>query len=239
MTVGAATARAFETIRAREEDVLKAYTPGATPLRPDVARPASAGYTPDPLSIAAPPNAYFITADDRGRLAFTRDGGFQWKNGALLDAAGHPVYGIRAPNAPLAPLRADDVDAALGLTADVQIQPDGAVTFERTTIDPRTGVRETRRESLGQIALARFAPGTKLTQTGASHFTAPPDAPPHVGRPGDGNFETVTPYRRENSSIDLDTGLQRLQEAYMALDALRAAHSAQGHVEKTAMDLLK
>jgi hypothetical protein len=37
----------------------------------------------------------------------------------------------------------------------------------------------------------------------------------------------------------MDLGLQRLQEAYLALDAIRAAGQAQNAVQKMAMDLLK
>ena len=239
MTVGAATARAFETICMREEDVLKAYTPGAFPKRGDVAKDATQQYVSDPLSVAAPRDDYFVTSDDRGRPAFTRDGSFQCKDGALLDAAGRPVFGFRGDTGALEPLRADAVDAALGFADGARIEPDGTVAYERTTVDPRTGARETQQRSFGRIALARFAPGTRLPQLDATHFAAGEGAVPHYGRPSDGNFAAVTPHRRESSAVDIDAGLQRLQEAYLALDALRAAHVAHGHTEKTAMDLLK
>jgi len=239
MTVGAATARAFETIRTREEDVLEAYTPGAVPKRGDVAKDPTQQYAFDPLSVAAPRDDYFVTSDERGRLAFTRDGSFHCKDGALLDAAGRPVYGFRGDGSALEPLRADGIDAALGFADGARIQADGTVAYERTTVDPRSGARETQQRSFGRLALARFAPGTRLSQFDAAHFTASDGAVPHYGRPGDGNFANVTPYRRESSGVDIDAGLQRLQEAYMALDALRAAHVAQSGTEKTAMDLLK
>jgi hypothetical protein len=45
--------------------------------------------------------------------------------------------------------------------------------------------------------------------------------------------------RRENSRIDFNRSLDRLEEAYVVLDALQAAHTAQGRLSKSAMDLLK
>lgn len=239
MTVGAAAARAFETIRAREDDVLQAYTPGAAPKRADVAKDATSAPVADALAVTASQGDYFVTSDERGRLTFTRDGSFRCSDGALLDAAGHPVYGYRGDGATLAPLRADRVDVALGLTDDARIAPDGTVSYERVTIDPRTGARETRDVPIGRLALARFPAGTRPAQADATHVLAGEGTVPHFGRPGDGHFAPVAPNRREQSGIDIDTGLQRLQEAYVALDALRAAHVAERHVEKTAMDLLK
>jgi hypothetical protein len=61
---------------------------------------------------------------------------------------------------------------------------------------------------------------------------------PHIGTARDGNFESLRPFARESSGINLDLSLQRLEDAYLALDAIRAAGKAQGSVQKTAMDLL-
>ena len=239
MLISNATSRALDDIAVRERDVLQAYSPGAVSARGDVAKPFAAVPVLDPLSVAPPADAYFITTDDRGRMLFTRDGSLKIQDGALVDAHGRPMLGYSQEGAPLAPLRTDPVDAALGYTKSARIEADGTVTYERTTIDPRTGLREAQRAIAGRLALARFAPGTKLQAIDPQHVTAPLGIAPHVGHAGDGNFGAITPSAREGSGIDIDLGLQRLQEAYLALDALRAAGKAQGSVEKTAMDLLK
>jgi flagellar basal body rod protein FlgG len=237
--ISAATAHAFQTVREREADVMRAYTSGAQPLRHDVAQPAVADFTLDPLSATAPRDSYFVVADESARFSFTRDGAFGIRDGTLVDSSGRTVYGYRTAGGALAPLRVGAVDVALGLSNDLRIEPDGNVTLSRATIDPRSGVRGVTRETIGRIALGRFAPGSALAQIDAAHFAAPPGVSPHLGRPADGNFAALTPNRRERSGIDIDAGLERLQEAYLAVDALRAAEVANRGVEKTAMDLLK
>jgi hypothetical protein len=239
MLISNSTIHALNDIAARERDAMQVFAPGAAPERNDVARRPDASFALDALSAAPPPDAYFITRDERGRLLFTRDGSFAMSEGALVDAAGRPILGFAEAASTLTPLRADPVDTALGLVADARIDPDGSVTYDRATVDPRTGRRELHRATLGRIALARFAPGTKLQAVDAQHAAAPGAIAPHVGRPGDGNFSAIAPFERAGSGIDLDLGLQRLQEAYLALDAICAADKARASVEKTAMDLLK
>jgi flagellar basal body rod protein FlgG len=231
--------RALGDIAAREADVLQAYTPGAVAEKNDVAQPAAFSFVLDPLSAAPPVDAYFVVAGDRAQLLFTRDGSFAVKDGVLVDDAGRSVLGYAGGASALAPLRADPVDVALGFVAGARVETDGSVTYERATIDPRTGRREMQRASLGHIALARFAPGTKLQSVDTQHLTAPTGVTPHFGRASDGNFSAIAPFARSNSGVDLDLGLQRLQDAYLALDAIRAAGKAQGSIQKTAMDLLK
>ena len=224
MLISNSTVRALDDIAARERDVLQASAPDPLPF--------------DPLSCAPPANAYFVTRDDRGRLVFTSDGAFQIRKGELLDERGNPVLGYVGPGAPLSGLHADPVDDALGFTATAHVDADGSVSYERATIDPRNGHRELQRTALGRLALARFAPGTRLTQVDSGRFAAPEQIAPHLGTATDGNFSSIRPFAR-SSSIDIDLGLERLQEAYLALDAIRAAGKAQGSVQKTAMDLLK
>jgi flagellar basal body rod protein FlgG len=231
--------RALEDIAVRERDVLQAYAPGAVPERSDVAQKSASSFALDPLSAVAPANAYFITRDERGRLLFTRDGTFSLRDGAVVDERGREVLGFRDDGATLAPLHADTVDVALELTSGARIEANGAVTYDRTTIDPRTGVQHAERVTFGRLALARFTPGTKLQSVDPQCLAAPANVAPHIGRAGDGNFDALQPFARENSGVNIDLGLQRLQEAYLALDAIRAAGKAQSSVEKTAMDLLK
>lgn len=239
MLISNAVTHALEDIAVRERDVMHAYTPGAIAQRGDVAAPAAALTVRDPLCVAPPANAYFMTGDERGRTLFTRDGSFALQNGTLVDTHGRPLLGYVDDASPLGPLHVDPVDVALGYASDARIEADGTLVYERMTIDPRTGRREPQRAIVGKLGLARFAPGTKLPAVDSQHVVAPPGIVPHLGRAGDGNFGTITLFARERSGIDIDTSLQRLQEAYLALDAIRAAGKAQGGIVKTTMDLLK
>ena len=213
-----ATARALENLAARERDVVQVLTPA---------------------NLAAPDGAYFLTASERsGGPLYSRDGAFSFRGGALVDASGREVLGLR-DDGTLAPLRADPVDASLELTENAYIENDGRVWYERTVVDPRSGALEGQNVQIGRLALARFAPGTKLQQIDAQHAGAPVQVVPHVGAAADGNFGALRPLTHAASTADIDRELERLQEAYMALDALRAAGVARSGTDKTAMDLLK
>ncbi len=240
MMVNAATEDALERITQRAADVQHAFMPGASSSFGDVVTEAAASQaTLDPLSVAAPADAYFITTDERGRTVYTRDGGFVLAGGTLAGANGSAILGFRSSAGATSELHVDDVDAALGRVNGLRIEPDGTLTYDRAVIDPRTGARERERVAVGRVALARFPAATKLAASDANHFLAPAGIPPHVGRAGDGNFARVAPMQRETSRIDFDRSLDRLEEAYVAFDAVQAAHKVQGGIGKTAMDLLK
>src|SRR5437588_142726 len=120
MLIADATAHALENIAARERNL--------------------AGVFPQMQSLT-PPDAFFVTRDEAGRLLFTRCDALFLRDGTLTDANGREILGYRAPGSALSPLRADAVDLALGVTANAQVGPDGAVSYGRQTIDPRSGER--------------------------------------------------------------------------------------------------
>jgi hypothetical protein len=231
MLINAATENAFERIAQRAADVQRAFTPGAEALFGDAGAPPSSRPSLNPLSVAPPPDAYFVTVDARGRTAYTQNGAFALRDGMLVDGEGKPVLGFTAATAASSELHCDPIDVALGRIKNARIDADGTLLYDRSAIDPRTGARENESVAVGRIALARFPAGTRVP--------ALPGVVPHLGRPGDGNFACVEPMREENSRIDFDRSLDRLEEAYLSFDALTAAHKAQGSFGKTAMDLLK
>ena len=240
MLLNAAMSDALDRIADRAADVRRAFTPGAQPRNDDV---AGAGdrfdFTLDPLSVAPPEHAYFITLDRFGRTAYTRDGTLAVVGGRVVDSQGMPVLGRRAPGEPLAELRVDDVDAALGRASNVRIEADGTVAYSREAIDPRTGKHVNANVIAGRIGLARFPAATRLDSADGRSFAAPPGVAPHTGFAGDGTFETLVPNRRTHSRVDLDLSLRRLKEAYTAFDALAAAQAAKGRLDKAAMDVVK
>jgi flagellar basal body rod protein FlgG len=240
MFLNSSLSGALDRIAERADDVRRAYTPGAVPQYDDVATPSTAtDFTLDPLAVLAPDGAYFITNDDRGRRAYTRDGSLAVRDGGLVDADGRPILGLRTPGTPYAQLCVDPVDYALGRVRDAHVDRDGSFVYFRETLDPRSGNRESQRVVVGRIALARFPAGTRLETTDGSHGVAPPGVAAQAGLPDDGSFGALVPMRRERSRIDVDESLVRLKEAYLAFDALQAAEAARAHLGKTAMDLLK
>ncbi len=228
MLISDSTARALENVAARERDLLRTLP----------AQSAAGGPYATQIPYEAPPGAYFITRDESGRRLFTRCSEFSLSGANLSDGNGRPLLGYTSPDAALQPLRTDPVDASLGLAQNVRAGADGTVTYDRATIDPATGDRIVQHLTIGRLALARFPAGTSLSADD-SYAAAPAGIAPHVGVPGEGGFAPLQSLFQAERNGALDSGLVRLQEAYLALDALRAAGAAQGSVQKTAMDLLK
>lgn len=231
---------ALDRISDRAADVRRAFTPGSVPKNDDVALVSPrATFTLDPLSVAAPDGSYFIVRTTDGNAAYTRDGAFHVAAGSLLDAQDRPVLGVRAAGATLAGLRFDDVDDALNRTRDARIDADGTFSYARTTIDPRSGRRETRRIAAGRVAMAKFPAATKMKSEDGSTSFPPQGVVPHVGLPGDDGLPALSPMRRGGSGVYLDESLARLKAAYVAFDALAAAETAKSGLGKTAVDLVK
>jgi flagellar basal body rod protein FlgG len=238
--INSATERSLDLISQRASDVYKAFTPGALPEHSDVETdgPSSRSVL-DPLAVSAPEDDYFITSDDRGRATYTRDGELRIVNATLVGSNGRAVLGYGNAEGGVAPLKIDAVDDALGRARNVRIESDGDVVYDRRVVEPRTGQTQLQRVTIGRLALARFPAATKLLTAGDGTLAPAPGVIPHTGRPGDGNFGVIAPMRRDESRIDFDRSLERLHDAYVAFDALQAAHKAQGQTGKVAMDLLK
>lgn len=200
MLISDGMARAISNVAAREEQVRNAFAP-----------------RPDDSPAGAAPDTYFVVKDANGALAYTRDGTFKWKEGTVTDAAGHAVLGRRSAEGPLEPIGIDPIDAALNIAVSPEIRPDGSVTYERSTLDPRTSQPTLERVLAGRIALARFPSGTQLQWRDHDRAVAPDGTTPHFS----------------------DASLDQLQHAYLSLDALRAAEVAQTRTQKSVMDLLK
>ncbi|HET9028640.1 MAG TPA: hypothetical protein VFN49_00555 [Candidatus Aquilonibacter sp.] len=240
MFVNAATERSLDLIASRASDVYKAFTPGATPANGDVetSRPTSRA-TADPLSVTAPPGTYFVTTDADGRTVYTRDGRLRVGNGGIVGSNGRAMLGYAKDDASLQALQFDAIDSALGRQQHLRVAPDGRVMYDRLAIEPRSGTQHAQPVCIGRLAVARFPAATKLSTRGDGTIAAPAGVAAHVGMPGDGDFGVLAPMREEQSRVDLDLSLERLHDAYVAFDALQAAHKAQGATGKVAMDLLK
>ena len=238
MMISSATVQALNEIDVRESELQAAFTPGADAIFSENATQASLEPDLSPLSVALQGNAYFVLRDVSGREMLTRNGVFAIVNGSLVDQSGTPVLGFKHSDV-LTPLTIDPIDNALDRVRNLHIDNKGELAYERMTIDPATRQTERSKVVVGKLALARFSAATRLHEIDPTHWQAPDGVPPHLGMPADGNFLTLATHARQRSRIDLLTGIDRLQESYMAFDALKAANTAQGRTEKIAMDLLK
>jgi flagellar basal body rod protein FlgG len=239
MMLGTSTLDALQRIADRANDVLSAYRPGAFPAHGDVAVDRAPLPAADPLSVAAPPGSWFVTSDANGTRTFTRAGSFHiGADGVLAGADGAAVLGSGGDGT-LRPLRVPEPDRTLGRAGGARIASDGTLTYARAAIDPRTRERTTEQVVIGRIALARFPAGSAPQRIDATHFSGVAGVVPHIGAPADGTFPQLATFARDTGSVDLDAGLQKLAEAYVAFSAMQAAHKAQGAGDKVVMDLLK
>lgn len=230
---------ALDRIEERAADVRRAFTAGAMPQRDDVATGRPATYsTLDPLSVSAPPDAYFVTRSPRGDIGYTRDGAFALRDGRLVDEGGNTLQRMTADGT-MADLTIDPVDSALSRTGDERIEPDGTLSYARGILEPRSGSRQMRRVGAGRLALARFPAGTRMESNDGLTYRPPIGVAAELYVPGADGIGALSAMRRDRSRVDVDRSLLRLKEAYMAFDALHAAESAKSNLGKTAMDLVK
>jgi flagellar basal body rod protein FlgG len=238
--IDAATMAGLARIAARERDVAHAYEPGFVPESDDVAAAPRAIRSADPLSVAAPAGAYFVTPGSAGAVRFTRDGTFGVIEGLLCGPDGRPVLGFAlGSRGALAPLRIDAYDRALGRASGARIGADGTFSYLRTAIDPRTGERRSERIAVGKLGLARFPAGTQPLRLDATHVAAPAGVKAQVGAPADGAFAPLITGARDLGNVDIVAGLKKMREAYDTFEAMRAVQRARGSDEKTTMDLVK
>lgn len=236
-----ALARAVSEVAARAADVLHAYDPAYVAAFGDVRAAQRTVRGGDPLAAAAPDGTFFVVAAD-GTRRYVRDGAFALVDGRLRTRAGADVLGYppgAAPGALPVPLAADAVDVALGRPVVAKIEPDGTVAYTRGVVDPRTMQRAEQRVVLGTVTLARLPAGTEMRRDATGGYQPPDGVVPHLGRPAEGGFGTLRTQVRGLGGVDLDRGLAKLQDAYLALHALRAAQKARLGLDRGAMDLVK
>jgi flagellar basal body rod protein FlgG len=215
-----------------------AYRPGFEAADAGAPRNATFARTADPMSVAAPSDCWFAFSSDAG-IRYGRDGTFALVDGTLRASDGAAVLGYAPGSTALVELRAGRVDVALHRVVDARIDADGSVTYARSALDPRTGERRVERVELGRIALARFPAGTEPARAGASHVVAPTGVGARYGKPGDAEFPALRPFARDLGSVDPETGVRRLQEAYLSFEALQAAERQRRGFDRVAGDLVK
>jgi flagellar basal body rod protein FlgG len=233
-----ASAAALQRIAQRADDLRHAYEPGFEPADARAPRSNHAVAALDPLSVAAPRGYWFAFTGPDG-IRFGRDGGFTLVDGALRSRDGAEVLGFAASSGQLGTLHVDPIDAALGRASDPRLEADGTFTYARAGLDPRTGARRSDRVEAGRIALVRFPAGSEPLRADATHVLAPPGVAPRYGRPGEAEFPALETHARDLGAVDPQSGVRRLQEAYLSFEALQAAERQRRGFDRIAGDLIK
>ncbi len=132
---------ALARIESLRRDIEHADVAGFMPAASDIVGPRRVVGERSALAVVAPEGAYFASVDERGVLAFGRDGRFALRDGILRAPDGRAVLGFPAGSRAPAPIRIDPHDIALGGIADPRIERDGSLTYGRVSVDPRSGDR--------------------------------------------------------------------------------------------------
>ena len=231
--IDAATADALSRVASRARDLLQGYRGGFEPVAGDATiRGTAAAPSLDPLSVVAPQGTFFVTRTPDGTPLLTRDGAFGFVDGELRASDGSIALGTS--------------DATKTLTAAAHRSPRRCPRpclrtahrsrwqrlLLRSAVDPRNGERRDERVCIGRLTLARLPAGTLPERVDATHVRAPRGVLPLVGRPADGTFAPLDIARSRFGAPQPGRRLQRLQEAYLSLEALLSAHHARGTTEK-------
>jgi len=233
-------ADALQNVERRAEDLRMVFTGGAQPNFQDALRPERVELTNDPLSVALPADAYFVSGD-AARPSYTRDGALAVRDGVLVSSDGTPVLGFVNGDSSGVPrsLQIEKNDALLGRAQDIRVESDGVFGYARSVLDPKTGESSVERVVVGRVALARFPAATHFERIDATHMTAPAHVVPFVGTPNDGSFLAIETQRRALGRLDSDAAVARLQDAYLAMRALGAVQRSQIAFARGAFDLVK
>ncbi len=195
--ISQAIADALSRIEDRSGDLVHIFDAG---FEPDDSRLAQRGPNAVPaldgLSLVAPDGAYFVSAGLDGRMVFSRDGAFTFDDGTLRTRDGLPVLGYSGESKTPAPLAADRLDSSLRRVGEARIERDGSLSYERSSVDPRSMQRRSEHVVVGRVALARFPAGTQPVRRNGGGVMAPHGVSPSVGSPGSEGFGFVTPFAR-------------------------------------------
>lgn len=210
-----------------QSDTLHAYDPaydpsdrrsGATDGGPSPQANAQA-----PLSCAAPPGAFLVVDDEGGRRRYVREASLELRGDTIVDDEGHPLLGYPAggPSGQLGPLRLQRRDGLLDRAIALRIDDEGRVAYARRLTDVH-GAAITQWVPVGRVALATLDGGVA-----------------HLAPPGEQGLPLLSGAQMQGGRVDLIRALERLQEAYLQLDALRAARVAEDAAERSALGIVK
>jgi|GEM_PF-3765267 len=210
-----------------QSDTLHAYDSGYVPLDRRAAaladEPSPQANLDAPLPCEAPPGSFLVLDDDDGRRRYVRGVNLAVRHGTIVEDEGRPILGYPEGAAPgvLGALRIGRRDAVLARATALRIERDGRVAYGRRVADAE-GTMTTQWVSVGRLALATLDGGVA-----------------HLAPPGEEGHPMLAVPRQQGGRVDLPRALERLQEAYLQLDALRAARAAEDGGERTALGVVK
>lgn len=221
-----AVERVQQRVEALRDDALHAYDPAYQPRDARVAMPLGEPSTQAnlqaPLTCEAPPGAFLVFDARDGGRSYVRAAALTVREGCLVDGDGLPLLGYPqgAAEGVVGELRITGRDGLLSRAVALRIERDGSIRYARRTLDAQ-GSAATQWIALGRLALATFEDGVA-----------------RIGAPGERAIPLLEP-RVQGGRVDLPRALERLQEAYLQLDALRAARTAQDAGDRTALGIVK
>ena len=190
----------------------------------------------------------FFVVSDGFQNHYTRDGRFEWKEGALKDALGKTVMGF--PLDAQGNISGDSSKIELTMDPNTKLyggkytgfkfDETGKLYGESTLTDPVTGNQVTTETPLYQVSVASFANASGLSRTGDTSFGETDDSGKAViGVAGQGALGSVEPGALELSNVDY---LQETNAVIMSkrdFEANMAAFRTMDKITQSALGLVR
>ncbi len=190
----------------------------------------------------------FFVVSDGFQNHYTRDGRFEWKEGALKDALGKNVMGF--PLDAQGNISGDSSKIELTMDPNTKLyggkytgfkfDETGKLYGESTITDPVTGNQVTTETPLYQVSVASFANASGLSRTGDTSFGETDDSGKAVvGVAGQGALGSIEPGALELSNVDY---LQETNAVIMTkrnFEANMAAFRTMDKITQSALGLVR
>ena len=190
----------------------------------------------------------FFVVSDGFQNHYTRDGRFEWKEGALKDALGKNVMGF--PLDAQGNISGDSSKIELTMDPNTKLyggkytgfkfDETGKLYGESTITDPVTGNQVTTETPLYQVSVASFANASGLSRTGDTSFGETEDSGKAViGVAGQGALGSIEPGALELSNVDY---LQETNAVIMTkrnFEANMAAFRTMDKITQSALGLVR
>lgn len=190
----------------------------------------------------------FFVVSDGNQKHYTRDGRFEFKDGALKDNFGKTVVGfpldtqgnISGQEGPVAMTMDANSKLYAGKYTDFKIDESGKVYGVAMLTDPTTGQQIETTTPLYQVAVASFANAGALERTGTTSFQPSDESgDAMLGVAGQGALGQVKPGSLELSNVDYMQEGAAIGMTKQNYQANMAAFKAMDQLTKSALGLVR
>ncbi len=200
-----------------------------------------------PTNLAIDGNGFFAVSDG-AKTEYTRDGRFEFKDGALENTTGQKVMGYKLnPDGSMSgqtePIKLEmDPNTKLwgGKYSNLRFDENGILYGQVSQVDPQTGQESGKEVPIYQVAMCSFANASGLKRAGTTTFSETEASGKAVmGVAGQGNIGSVNPGCLEMSNVDFAQQAALVQMSKQNFNANMAAYKAMDKLAESAIGLVR